>query len=296
MDRYSDKEIEYVKDLVRQRDSGQYIPNQRHSDYIKRVTRYSDALDEVKQERANKEKSWEVWLEKVDKEIKKKPTMFPRIRREFEDEKDEDPMVYDNKTASWESWLEKDAMDGKQGGSPKDEEPKRDYLKEFHDEIKRIKAAGKNDPKRLAYLKDQEKNPKRMKKIMDSNNLIDNYSKRLNTNVRNPKHVIGQKRTLDDLGDETNVELGNVEDFAMGNEGYHKKSWESWLDKNADINDHYDDINEKTTRNQEKWDIGTSHEWNMIKIIKKLLEMENHIVQTVILMHKKCEKNFLNLN
>ena len=245
MDRYSDKEIEYVKDLVRQRDSGQYIPNQRHSDYIKRVTRYSDALDEVKQERANKEKSWEVWLEKVDKEIKKKPTMFPRIRREFEDEKDEDPMVYDNKTASWESWLEKDAMDGKQGGSPKDEEPKRDYLKEFHDEIKRIKAAGKNDPKRLAYLKDQEKNPKRMKKIMDSNNLIDNYSKRLNTNVRNPKHYIGQKRTLDDLGDETNVELGNVEDFAMGNEGYHKKSWESWLEKGRWDNPKHDTNTQK---------------------------------------------------
>jgi hypothetical protein len=50
---------------------------------------------------------WQDWLEKGDKEIKKKPTMFPRIRREFEDEKDEDPMVYDNKTASWESWLEK---------------------------------------------------------------------------------------------------------------------------------------------------------------------------------------------
>ena len=50
---------------------------------------------------------WQDWLEKEDKEIKKKPTIFPRIRREFEDEKDEDPMVYDNKTASWESWLEK---------------------------------------------------------------------------------------------------------------------------------------------------------------------------------------------
>ena len=250
MDRYSDKEIEYVKDLVRQRDSGQYIPNQRHSDYIKRVTRYSDALDEVKQERANKEKSWESWLEKEDKEIKKKPTMFPRIRREFEDEKDEEPMVYNDNKKSWESWLEKDAMDGKQGGSPKDEEPERDYLKEYHDEIKRIKAAGKNDPKRLAYLKDQKENTsKRMQQHLDSNNLINNYSKRLNTNVRNPKHYIGQKRTLDDLGDETNVELGNVKDFAMGNEGYHKKSWESWLEKNNAI-----ETSHKKDEKKDEWD------------------------------------------
>jgi len=188
---------------------------------------------------------WQDWLEKEDKEIKKKPTMFPRIRREFEDEKDEDPMVYNDNKKSWESWLEKDAMDGKQGGSPKDEEPERDYLKEFHDEIKRIKAAGKNDPKRLAYLKDQEKNPKRMKKIMDSNNLIDNYSDRLNTNVRNSKHYIGQKRTLDDLGDETNVELGNVKDFAMGNEGYHKKSWEVWLEKGRWDNPKHDTNTQK---------------------------------------------------
>ena len=48
------------------------------------------------------------------------------------------------------------------------------------------------------------------------------------------------------------------------------KSWESWLEKNADINDHYDDINEKTTRNQEKWDIGTSHEWKYDKDNKEI--------------------------
>ena len=179
---------------------------------------------------ADSMKSWESWLEKEDKEIKKKPTMFPRIRREFEDEKDEDPMVYDNKTASWEVWLEKDALNHR--GTPKDEPtlPKRDYLEEFHEEIKRIKAAGKNDPKRLAYLKDREKNPKRMKKIMDSNNLINNYSKRLRTNS---KKLRSGEEQLDDLGDETNVELGNVKDYAMGNEGYHKKSWESWLEKKS---------------------------------------------------------------
>ena len=49
--RYSDKEIEVVKDLVRQRDSGQFMPNQRLSDHMKRVTRFSDALDEVRKER-----------------------------------------------------------------------------------------------------------------------------------------------------------------------------------------------------------------------------------------------------
>jgi len=64
-----------------------------------------------------RKKSWESWLEKKNRTInddfpkgnppiKKKPTMFPRIIREFPDEK-EDPMVYDNKTASWEDWLEK---------------------------------------------------------------------------------------------------------------------------------------------------------------------------------------------
>ena len=159
---------------------------------------------------------------------KKKPRMFPTITREFVDDAEDK----EYKNAAWEAWLEKDAMDGKQGGSPKDEEPKRDYLKEFHDEIKRIKAAGKKDPEHLAYKKDQKENTsKRMQQHLDSNNLINNYSKRLNTNVRNPKHVIGQKRTLDDLGDETNVELGNVKDYAMGNEGYYKKSWESWLEK-----------------------------------------------------------------
>jgi len=49
---------------------------------------------------------WQDWLEK-GKEKKKKPTtMFPRIIREFPDEKDEDPMIY-SKNAAWESWLEK---------------------------------------------------------------------------------------------------------------------------------------------------------------------------------------------
>jgi hypothetical protein len=40
---------------------------------------------------------WQDWLEKEDEEKKKKPTMFPRIIREFDDEKDEDPMVYSKK-------------------------------------------------------------------------------------------------------------------------------------------------------------------------------------------------------
>jgi hypothetical protein len=43
---------------------------------------------------------------KTVKDIKKKPTMFPRIRREFEDD-DEDPMVYNDNKKSWESWLDK---------------------------------------------------------------------------------------------------------------------------------------------------------------------------------------------
>jgi hypothetical protein len=57
---------------------------------------------------------WEVWLEKKNRTInddfpkgnppiKKKPTMFPRIRREFEDDADDK----EYKNAAWESWLEK---------------------------------------------------------------------------------------------------------------------------------------------------------------------------------------------
>ena len=146
-----------------------------------------------------KNAAWEAWLEKEDK---KKPTMFPRIRREFEDEKDEDPMVYDNKTASWESWLEKE------------EKPKeRDYLAEMQTQGEQNMY--QNSSKKKKFLKEAKGAGKKIEQQMGENDLPLSYSNRLRTNIKRP----AERVTGNDLSDLD----GWVEET---------KSWELWLEKN----------------------------------------------------------------
>jgi hypothetical protein len=145
--------------------------------------------------------------------------MFPRIRREFEDEKDEDPMVYDNKTASWESWLEKE------------EKPKeRDYLAEMQTQGEQNMY--QNSSKKKKFLKEAKGAGKKIEQQMGKNDLPLSYSNRLRTNIKRPAERV------------TGNDLSDLDGWVEEN-----KSWESWLEKNNAT-----ETSHKKDEKKEEWD------------------------------------------
>jgi len=183
---------------------------------------------------------WLNWLDKEDK-YSGMTAKQRKIQESIDNEKDSDNQYY---TKAWESWLKKE--------STPEPEPERDYLKEMIEQGDKNIKDGVKAPARKKFIKEAKGAGKRIKQQMGENKLPLSYSNRLRTNIKRPKERV------------TSNDLSDLDGWLEEN-----KSWESWLEKNADINAHYDDINEKTARNQQNYDHGHS-KWQYDKDNKEI--------------------------